>query len=615
MLVGVELAIWHLLEVFYINAARSEGFIVQDMVTWLARNGSALDEAMQSHGLAARLDALLSSARPDVLDDYWPCLRHHIALGQTEAALQLLEAHDAKRLQLGSAQPSLMPQYELLDVLYVLVRQMPKFKHSGGESSSGREFDNMAEYLQYRATYQQQCRAVPHDCKGLVDSCAAINPKTSAGVLSVFDILGGQPGTASDPTTNWLEMLVAELVHVHPNLKAQLHLRSLMEQCRQAHPIQEGAWVLQLLYEMLEAILDQEVQRVVEVLSKTGVVSPWFMAHVYEVMRAYPRTEPVIERPLPLFGGDQVEYWRLLFADTLICQQGMWRLAVEYLAWCPLYGADAVETFMEALPFGPLASGGPRQLSKALHVCHSHGLSSTSTVLCRSAAAAAWYAGRLGEAAGLLLRARDERRLSAALAPVVQQVESLLAANVGNYQVSVLPLPGSEELEGLLEHLQPSSSSSGAASGHEIEEGRARKSSPSQQNAALTFVGGFLRLQRAAAAVLEARKEAEAQGRLLAAYSSVRDAIMGLLHSGSVPRTMLLPLLFYAVPFLEGPLLAFSHDDIQQLLRSLSSALLCHEGKRHTAGLHERHVKDVRLALARALARSHVYAAGTAAAV
>lgn len=56
----------------------------------------------------------------------------------------------------------------------------------------------------------------------------------------------------------------------------------------------------------LQACVEAEVQRVVEVLSSSGAVSPWFMAHMYEVMRAAPRTSTTIDRPLPLFGGDQV---------------------------------------------------------------------------------------------------------------------------------------------------------------------------------------------------------------------------------------------------------------------------------------------------------------------
>ena len=61
-------------------------------------------------------------------------------------------------------------------------------------------------------------------------------------------------------------------------------------------------------------MVDLEVQRVVEVLSSSGAVSPWFMAHMYEVMAAGGGGSGaraavgagIIDRPLTLFGGDQV---------------------------------------------------------------------------------------------------------------------------------------------------------------------------------------------------------------------------------------------------------------------------------------------------------------------
>ena len=58
-------------------------------------------------------------------------------------------------------------QFELLDTLYVMLRQMPRFRRSSyfyapasGEGScrvgggpTGREFDNMAEFLAYRCVW------------------------------------------------------------------------------------------------------------------------------------------------------------------------------------------------------------------------------------------------------------------------------------------------------------------------------------------------------------------------------------------------------------------------------------------------------------------------------
>ena len=97
----------------------------------------------------------------------------------------------------------------------------------------------------------------------------------------------------------------------------------------------------------------------------------------------------------------------------------------------------------------------------------------------------------------------------------------------------------------------------------------------------------------------------------VAAYAAVRDAIMGLAHSSCVPRDMVMPLLFYAIPFLEADVLAFSLKDAQVLTRWLTDVTITQEADERGGGigsLHVRHIKDVRLALARTLARSSVYA-------
>lgn len=94
-------------------------------------------------------------------------------------------------------------QYELLDALYVLLRQMPRFRRSSahtptaatsastasvppngassGAKTTGREFDNMAEYLHYRGQWLGHCRGLPQQCRELFQGCAAVNPKTEAG--------------------------------------------------------------------------------------------------------------------------------------------------------------------------------------------------------------------------------------------------------------------------------------------------------------------------------------------------------------------------------------------------------------------------------------------------
>ena len=97
----------------------------------------------------------------------------------------------------------------------------------------------------------------------------------------------------------------------------------------------------------------------------------------------------------------------------------------------------------------------------------------------------------------------------------------------------------------------------------------------------------------------------------VAAYAAVRDAVMGLAHSSCVPRDMVTLLLFYAIPFLEADVLAFSLKDVQVLTRWLTDVTVIQEADEPAggiSGLHVRHIKDVRLALVRTLARSSVYA-------
>ncbi|KAG1660588.1 hypothetical protein FOA52_003019 [Chlamydomonas sp. UWO 241] len=616
-LVALEHAVWQLLEVFFVDAVMSEGYVAEDMCGWLADNGDVLDEMIGRESVAARLHFLLSSQRPDVLDDYWPCMRALVLTGRSRDALMLLDAHDAMAGGGGGAplHDSMLPQYELLDALYVLLRQMPRFRSGapdgstqGASGASGREFDNMAEFLNYRAQWAAQVRGLPRSAAELFSAAAAVNTASADGVASVLAILGGDDeGVLLDASANWLELLVAQLVHVRPSCQARQHLRPLLRHVREQLPDDggggSGAAVLPLLGDLLEATIDLEVQRVVEVLSSSGAVSAWFMAHMYEVLRAAPRTCGTIERPLPLFGGDQVEYWRLLFAEMLAATPSTTKLAVRYLSWCPTYGADAAEALLEAQPLGSDTPAGYKQVDKLLQLAGDHGLASSATVLCRSAGASAWSRGQLGEAAGWLLRARDERRLAVCLEAVVEELGSLLSSAVGTYRAAALPLAAAEQLEALVASLTPPASTRGGVSG--------------PAHASVQLLGGFLALARAARAVAAAAERADtgsaaAPGEEAAAAAPVRDAAMALVAGGCVPRGMRAPLLFHLLPALEARATAFGVGDCQVLTRWLTDVELARQAGAAEMGLHPRHVKDVRLALARASARAHMYAAAAA---
>lgn len=345
-IIALEHSLWHLLEIFFIDASQSEGYVAEDLAAWLRGSGAVIDELNGLPSLDARLEAVLSGQTleestsmstdasrrrpPDSIKDYWPLLTHLVAVGRVQDALTLLLAHSSMSSHSLHSHGS---QHELVDALYVLLRQMPKFKLSGSSSSSGgnnsqggtgREFDNIGEFIQYRSQWQDQCRRLPEQCPDLFASCQTSSPATFDGFATLLQVLGSSEEVALMAIcSNWVELLVSHLIHLRPNAQARHHLKSLLSRCRQVKPaastVQGGddaaSAVLPMLGDLLEALVDLEVQRVVEVLSSSGAVSPWFMAHAYELMRGVPRAKEAIERPLELFGGDQV---RLLLSPKAI---------------------------------------------------------------------------------------------------------------------------------------------------------------------------------------------------------------------------------------------------------------------------------------------------------
>ena len=296
-IISLEHSLWHLLEVFFVDASQSEGYIAEDLVAWLRSTGHTIDDLTGRPSLDARLQAVLSGHNledqvgamdegsdrvpSDSLSDYWPLVAHLVCVGRIQDALSLLLAHSA----MSNSQQTHGPQHELIDALYVLLRQMPIFRLSSSSSSSGqsqvtgREFDNMSEFVQYRSQWQNQCRRLPDQCPDLFAACQSSSPSTFDGIATVLEVLGsGEEVPLLSFCSNWVELLVAHLIHLRPNAQARHHLKSLLTRCRQVKPEAQDAEdpaasaILPMLGDLLEALIDLEVQRVVEVLSSSGAV-------------------------------------------------------------------------------------------------------------------------------------------------------------------------------------------------------------------------------------------------------------------------------------------------------------------------------------------------------
>lgn len=83
-------------------------------------------------------------------------------------------------------------------------------------------------------------------------------------------------------------------------------------------------------------------------------------------IRGYPPAEGIFSRPLPHFGGDQCEMYTLHYVETLMAQSSTWQLAAEYLAWCPVHGADTLEAMLMRI----LVRTEPRVYSTDRHLCN-----------------------------------------------------------------------------------------------------------------------------------------------------------------------------------------------------------------------------------------------------
>jgi hypothetical protein len=288
---------------------------------------------------------------------------------------------------------------------------------------------------------------------------------------------------------------------------------------------------------------------------------------------------------------------------------------------------------------------------KALALCERHGLTSAARALCARLSSAASDAGLPGAALRWALRGGDGARAAALAAPVLGALAEQLEARSGDAEAAPLDLPALDELGPLLDCLPPVApwGADGDGGGDDADGGfsfpltaarrervrragrrggGARVAMPELQ--ALRAVG---RLQAALRALAAARAGGGSAATLQEAYRAARQPVMDLLGLPLAPLALRLPLLRFALPLLETTHMPFARADVQRLLQVLGAALAALAAARadgvapddgggdggggggggggssgaEAAGLGPSgKVGEVRLALARALARAHI---------
>ncbi|KAF8073073.1 ema [Scenedesmus sp. PABB004] len=695
--VAYEAGLWSLLELFFLSSDTPEGFFAearparrrpparprgavarrprrtllpppplharaQAFAAWLGQHGGLMNATPGFHALAAEARRLAGLQRVDSEASYWPTLQRLVLTGQLEAGIALLTAHPAYA---ALQDPDMAAKVEVLDVVYQLLRTVPRFSRAGGSAAgrlggAGALTDDVVVFSAERAAWRRRVDELWEGREALLADLKKLDPAASKGLAGVLCLLcAGSDHQAhaaaafklmSAVAHNWAELLAGTLLWKYPTLQPQLHLRHLvpkvqaaaglvtrdsdeaflacLEQVgvcgggraarcqragrRRAAPLAPTLAPPPRAAQLLLASCDQEVQSVVSLCTNSPYCSLQFVAHVYDVLRGAPGAERVIARPLPHLGGDQAELFALHYVETLLGHAPTWQLAAEYLAWCPVHGAAALEAALDRSPVraerrrrrgaragparrraglgrsrahAPAGRAAPRRAQfplqdersalKAIALAQRHGLTAAAAGLARRLSAAAAASGRPAAALQWAMRGNDPARCAELVAPLVAKVQAQLLEQAGDFRAPPLELPELRELAPLLACLpepRRGSDDGGAPRAWGAPQGR-----PYPE---LHFLRAVLQLQDALALVRRAQGLGGPDGApcppepaaLGDAYAAVRRPAAELLLEGLAPAAVRLPLLLHLVPVLESAHAPFTRADVAGLLALLSGA-------------------------------------------
>lgn len=582
-------AVWHLIELLLADPDAEEGYLVEGLVGWYQENCMVLSGSGREVGdsLVSRYQILAQMAHPQRHEDYWVCLQELIAVGQLKLARDLLVSHEEYRQQ-GT------PQHELLDKVYTMLLSLPHLKRCASEEGEIVVEDPL-NFVQQRKRWLRRVQQFPQEEAVLVRSCMMKDPDIVKGVRGILSILLGDPTYLRALSSSWLDLLLAMMLYKFTDLQRQ-HIRALIEQCILAKPHHDIVGssdvgdLLEDVKEIMEAALDYDLQRVVQLCSVLPFTNIWFMAHIFDVLRASRGAQAVLDKPIQNFGGTQVEFYVLHFAESLMSNRDTWQIAAQYLAYCPVHGRRVMVAMLEKLQ---LWSWGRSELDKALILCERHGLQSTLQHLCRDYGTTAWHQGHAALALHCYLKAGHMPGVVKVLAPLMDDVRRELLRNRTLTRCVPLDVPQLEEVEPLVMMAGGDQESS-----NKPIEGEAP---------VLRFLRGLLQLQRAVEELSSeegVRRRGDVKEQVLSiVYQSFSSALVDLVVKEQAPRDLWCPLICWVAPLLEGHQLMMSSAELQALAVRVAEVTVSNKVGDSLAA--SASCRVAALAVVRAMARTH----------
>ncbi|KAL3157295.1 hypothetical protein ABBQ38_001525 [Trebouxia sp. C0009 RCD-2024] len=619
---------WELLQLFYILAPRLEGFVTQDLVSWMKTHNALLStpetclqealyevcaEAEEQEAAPQTVSGLVTPAasfvvvhvllrlpkgrNPAVAALPGQVFQRLVLVGWVEDARDLLFSHSelhAPEEQLSRFDKS--ASSELLEQVDALLRCMPRVQPLHGQAMDDPAFLTPDDYTPAREQWQLDCVKLLENPR-LWDECRQTAPDTAEALRVTLSVMSGDREDINNTAASWLELLIGMLLYGLPTKAATRHaIPLIITQCLSTRAEAEAevpppaGLFLTNIEELLPAVSETDTARV---LSAVSQLSLWFKAHMPDILIATPQGKSVLSSSLEHEGGDVSEKLTLAYAHSLMGYPTTWHVAAAYLAWCPCHGAEAMQQLLRQLP----VKGDSRLANQMVQQCQLYGLPQVAVALCRQMGVHHWQSGRTAAALTWFIRGHDESRASQAAAPLTHQIETMLADTTTGFQA----IPALANLEGLLNSLaSPSDADENAVPLPQ----QAKAPSSVQQRGTLGFLQGFLKLQQA----MQHVQSAQDQSQLQEGASAVRDMVMVLIGCKIAPQQTWLPLLFHTIPVMESthpPV--FTHTDTQQLLSRLQEVTVWLPKNSQGEQQHQL-VATVRLALVRSLAQAHLTA-------
>ena len=324
--VALSRAVWELLEAYFVTRGGGLGVGTDEIVSWYRRNAAnlALGQGSASARLRDLLDAFQQSARPEEELGYWDMIATMVAIGWTDAAIDLINMHSSWaewRLRKTSVQP----QVELLEAAVALLQTLPRLGGEDGGAAS------VPQFTSFRNAWLMQVKSVLAE-GGLFNNCWG---PTADGVRAVLLVLSGDERVITARTGNWIELMLAQLQHRHPTLKIHGEHESLAQASKRT----KGPLTSDALDSLLLAVMAGDAQGVVSVCSRH--LDSWFMAYSTVMLsRAGGAQADVLRRPTAS-GASQSELYMLEYCSALSTSKRTRHLAVSVLAACsPQRGSE-----------------------------------------------------------------------------------------------------------------------------------------------------------------------------------------------------------------------------------------------------------------------------------